>query len=83
VADDKLAVFVGNDAYRLRGAPPCAQLQCALSMRLSTATRGVVSRYDYAVFDRQRCLIDDIRQLHYRRMQQHTAAPRGQAANRG
>ncbi|MFI4869864.1 MAG: hypothetical protein ACHQDD_11030 [Steroidobacterales bacterium] len=59
------------------------QLQFTLSMRLSTSISGVVSRYDYAVFDQQRCLIDDIRPVDYRRMQQDAAAQRAAAPNSG
>jgi hypothetical protein len=70
VADHTLAVFVANDAYLLSVVPPCAQLQYALDIRLSSATPGNVSRFDYVEFDKQRCLIDEIRQIDYRKLQQ-------------
>jgi Family of unknown function (DUF6491) len=74
---DRLVVLVANDAYVLRVSAPCAQLQFALDIRLSTATRGTVSRYDYVRFDDQKCLIDEIRQVDYRRMQQDAAQKSG------
>jgi hypothetical protein len=74
---DRLVMLVANDAYVLRVSPPCAQLQFALDIRLSTAIRGTVSRYDYVRFDDQKCLIDEIRQVDYRRMQQAAAQKSG------
>jgi Family of unknown function (DUF6491) len=76
VADYQWAVFVANDAYLLSVAPPCAQLPFAQHVRLRSASSGTVSRYDYAVFDQQKCLIDEIRQVDDRRMQQDAAQQR-------
>ena len=74
---DRLVLLVANDAYVLRVSAPCAQLQFALDIRLTTAIRGTVSRYDYVRFDGQKCLIDEIRQVDYRRMQQDAAQQSG------
>ena len=64
---DRLVLLVANDAYVLRVSAPC----------LTTAIRGTVSRYDYVRFDGQKCLIDEIRQVDYRRMQQDAAQQSG------
>jgi len=76
-SSDRLVVLVANDTYVLRVSPPCAQLQFALDIRLSTAIRGSVSRYDYVLLDDQKCLIDEIREVDYRRMQQDAAQKGG------
>ncbi|HEX2789771.1 MAG TPA: DUF6491 family protein [Steroidobacteraceae bacterium] len=72
-AADKLVMFVARDAYLLGVSPPCSQLQFAQHIRLNTAISGSVSRYDYVLFDDQKCLIDEIRPVDYRRMQQDAA----------
>jgi hypothetical protein len=76
-AADKVVVFVAQDAYVLGVSPPCAQLQFAQHIRLHTAINGTVSRYDYVLFDDQKCLIDEIRPVDYRRMQQDAAQKSG------
>ena len=68
--DYALVMFVGADAYLLRVVPPCPQARLALSMRVTNATPGVVSRFDRVQLDEHHCLIDEIRQVDYRRMQQ-------------
>jgi hypothetical protein len=83
VADHQLALFVANDAYLLSVAPPCAQLLYALDIRLSNASPGTVSRFEYVLFNRGRCLIDEIRQIDNRRMQQDAAQPRAVAQKNG
>ena len=72
VDDYALVMFVGADAYLLRVVPPCPQLRLAQFMSVSNATAGVVSRFDRVQLDQHNCLIDEIRQFDYRRMQQAT-----------
>jgi hypothetical protein len=76
-ASDKLVMFVAQDVYVLGVSPPCSQLQFAQHIRLRTATSGTVSRFDYVLFDDQKCLIDEIRPVDYHRMQQDAASHSG------
>jgi hypothetical protein len=48
------------------------QVRLAQFMSVSNATAGVVSRFDRGQLDQHNCLIDEIRQVDYRRMQQAT-----------
>jgi hypothetical protein len=74
VDDYALVMFVGADAYLLRVVPPCPQVRLALSMSVTNATPGIVSRFDRVQLDEHNCLIDEIRQVDYRRMQQATGS---------
>jgi hypothetical protein len=68
VSDYNIVMFVGDDAFLLRVAPPCPQMRLALTMRVANATGGVVSRFDRVQLDQNDCLIDEIRQIDNRRM---------------
>jgi Family of unknown function (DUF6491) len=75
VADYNLVMFVGDDAYLLRVAPPCPQMRLALFMRIRNSTGGTVSRFDRVQLDENNCLIDQIRPIDYRRMRQENPQP--------
>jgi hypothetical protein len=77
LSDDKLVIFVANDAYLLTVAPPCAELRFALQIRLSESSFGSVSRYDYVLFERQKCLIEEIKQIDYTKLKQDEAKKPG------
>jgi hypothetical protein len=66
----KIIMLVGNDAYLLTVVPPCPQMRLAMFMSISNATGGIVSRFDRVQLDEHNCLIDEIRQVDYRRMRQ-------------
>lgn len=81
VADYKIVMFVGHDAYLLTVVPPCAQMRLALYMSVSTAIPGSVSRFDRVLLDDQNCLIDQIQQIDYPRMRRD-AEQQQQAAHK-
>jgi hypothetical protein len=68
VSDSNIVMFVGDDAFLLRVAPPCPQIRLTLTLRVANATAGVVSRFDRVQLDQNNCLIDEIRQIDNRRM---------------
>ncbi len=65
----ELVVFTGvNDAYLLRVAPPCDNLQFAQRIGLTSTGSTVYSRLDAVTSGGWRCPIEEIRKVDYRRM---------------
>jgi len=74
VGRNELVVFANpTDAYLLRVAPPCQNLQFAHSIGLTSTGASVSSRFDSVIVGqwpgwRDRCQIEQIRKVDYRRM---------------
>lgn len=75
VGHDELVVFTGpSDAYLLKVAPPCHDLQFANSIGLTSTGGSVSSRFDSVLVRSgspgfgDRCQIEEIRKVDYRRM---------------
>lgn len=73
ISRNEVVVFAGpSDAYLLRVGPPCDNLQFANRIGV-TSTAGTVSRFDSVIVGRwpgwrDRCPIEEIRKVDYRRM---------------
>ncbi|HEY0180166.1 MAG TPA: DUF6491 family protein [Dokdonella sp.] len=70
VGADKVAVWTTiNDAYLLTVGEPCDGLEWAKHIGVTSQARHVVgTRFDYVTFDRERCRIERIEPIDYRRM---------------
>lgn len=74
---DTLVVRTGvNDAYLLRVAPPCNELQFASGIGL-TSTGVTVSRFDSVLVRGERCMITDIRPVDYGAVKRDARYQRG------
>jgi hypothetical protein len=80
VAEDKLVLWTGiNDAYLLTLRQPCTGLQFAERIGV-TSTADTVSHLESVTFDHQRCPINEIRPIDYRRMRQDASQKAQQAS---
>jgi len=69
IARDELVVFTGvSDAYLLKLAPPCDNLQFQSRIGLTSTAHTVYARMDSVNVGQWRCPIDEIRKIDYRRM---------------
>jgi Family of unknown function (DUF6491) len=74
VGRNELVVFANvSDAYLIKVAPPCQNLQFARSIGLTSTASSVSSRFDSVIVGqwpgwRDRCQIEEIRKVDYRRM---------------
>jgi Family of unknown function (DUF6491) len=79
---DQLVIWTGlNDAYLLTVAEPCNGLQFTQRVGVSS-TGGTVSRLESITFDHERCPINEIRPVDYRRMKRdaaHESNPQSEA----
>ena len=57
-----------SDAYLLKVAPPCQNLQFATRIGLTSTGAAVYSRFDSVTTGRWRCPIEQIRRVDYQRM---------------
>lgn len=68
VGDLKVVVFPRlNEAWLLTVDAPCTELQWAHSIGLSSSVHVVHRRFDFVVVGKDRCRINEIRPLDYRR----------------
>ena len=74
IGRDELVVLTGpSDAYLLKVAPPCQDLQFANSIGLTSTAGSVSNRFDAVIVGRwpgwrDRCQIVEMRKVDYRRM---------------
>jgi Family of unknown function (DUF6491) len=65
----QLVVFTGvNDAYLLTVAPPCMDLEFATGVGFTSTAHTVYRGFDSVRFNRERCMITEIRPINYREM---------------
>ncbi len=73
LTDDKLVLWTGiNEAYLLTLRQPCTGLQFAERIGV-TSTGNTLCHLESVRFDHQRCPIDEIRPIDYRKMRQDAA----------
>jgi hypothetical protein len=65
----QLVVFTGvSEAYLLTVAPPCADLNFATGIGFESSAHTVYRGFDAIRFERERCMITEIRPINYREM---------------
>ncbi|HKZ74972.1 MAG TPA: DUF6491 family protein [Steroidobacteraceae bacterium] len=77
---DSLLVRTGvNEAYLLKVAQPCSELQFANSIGLTATGHQVSSRFDSVLVRGQRCMITEIRPVDYLAVKREASAQRAAA----
>ena len=67
----ELVVWTGvNEAYLIKVAPPCEDLQFANRIGLTSTASTVSSRFDFVKVRGWKCQIEEIRPVDYKRMRQ-------------
>jgi hypothetical protein len=65
----QMVLFTGpSDAYLITVGPPCENLQFAQRVGVSSTSSEVYARFDSIITGRDRCPIQEIRKIDYRRM---------------
>ncbi len=70
VGPDKVVIWPTiHDAYLVTVSPPCAKLEWAMAIGVTSEQRHVVSRkFDYVTTGNERCKIEQIRPIDYKTM---------------